>query len=319
MWGAIASAAAQGIGSGLEAWGAMDATKDYNAQMRKLNEEAKQWNYARFLESRGSGGQALLPTYFPKSTETNLSNNALAEYAAMQSAAGTPDQELASYQAAANAMIPGQTGAEVAVNNLFSGRMADQQVANIAPVQAARGAVAKAQKTGILEGLQARLNALSADRARAGYVGGGSTFQKNLLTGATIPALQQAATVGAQADLANATDEANIRNTALNTQLQDVNLPGQVALNRMQMTQAPQTAAEAAQAGRMGLFNWFKMPIQSYSWNQVPEQQLTPNLMMVAGAGLKGSGQGLGSMMPGQSTGSSVSTANQGSTSIGFN
>lgn len=315
MWGAIAGAVLGGGGSLLEAWGARDATLDYNRDQRNLVDNLKNYNYQKFLESRGQGGQALLPLYFPNNTETQLATDTLNNYLAMQAAAGTPSQEIANFQAAAQAMTPAQNEADMAVNNLFSGRMADQQVANMAPVAAARGAVAKAQKTGILEGLQARLNALSADRARAGYQGGGSALQKNILTSATIPALQAAGTIGAQADLANATDVANIRNTALNTQLQNINLPGQSAVNRMQLSLAPQAAAAQAQANRMNLFNWFKMPVQAFQWNMLPNQQIAPNNMMIAGAAMKGASQGVTGMIPSGS--SNVSSASSSGFDVG--
>lgn len=185
-----------GVGSFVSGWGAMDATKDYNAQMRKLDTLARDWNYQRFLESRGQGGNALLPLYFQQGTETGLANDALSAYNAMKAASGTPSEEIARYTAATQAMEPAMAEGDSLINRLFNGQLTEEEIRNIQPVLAARGAVATSQKTGILEGLTQRLNALSADRAKAGYTGGGSAFQKNLLTNATIPALQAASTVG---------------------------------------------------------------------------------------------------------------------------
>lgn len=309
MWGAIAGSAL-GFGGGLlSGFGAQDATEDYNKNLLNLNQAYRDYNYQKFLESRGQGGNALLPLYFPTGTESRLSTDSLNTYLAQAAAAGTPANELAAYTAAVQGLTPAQTGAEGAVTDLFSGRYANRLVENLAPVRAARASVAGAQKTGILEGLMARLNALSANRARAGYQGGGSTFEKNALVWATIPALQQAATVGAQADLASATDEANARNTALGQQLQGVNLPFQTASNRISLITAPQASQTAAGQNRMANFNWYKMPVQAFQWNQIPNQQLVPNTEMIVGSAMQGAGSGLGSFaIPGAST-STISTA----------
>lgn len=294
MWGAIGGILGVG-GSIMEGIGAKDATKDYNEELLKQYAAARDWSYQRFLESRGQGGQALLPMYFPRSTETQLSGDTLGTYNAMRAAAGTPTEEIAAYQAAAQGMMPAMSGADALVNKLFNGQLTEEQIRNIAPVLAARGAVAKSQKVGILEGLTQRLNALSADRARSGYTGGGSAFQKNQLIGATIPAMQAAGTVGAQADLANATDVANLRNAGINTALSNLNLPLNQAVNRMQLIQSPQAAASAAQAGRLNLFNWFKMQPQAFRWDQTPQEQLVPNDLMIAGSAIKSAGQGASS------------------------
>lgn len=294
--GIAIAAAALAVGGAVAAgYGASQATKDANAQARKLSDQARDWNYQRFLESRGQGGQALLPLYFPQYTEGQLAQDALASYNAQRGLAGSPEQELAAYQSAVQGMMPSMAASDQLVADLLSGKLNEQQVANIQPVLAARSGVAGAQKTGILEGLKARLNALSADRARAGYTGGGSAFQRNLLMGATIPAQQAAATVGAQADLANATDVANLKNAGIQQQLQGLNLPVSQAQNRLNLMTAPQAAQTAAQSGRMNLFNWFKMNPQAYQWNNVPNQMVTPNSMMIAGSGMQAAGNALGS------------------------
>lgn len=282
-----------GVGTVMQGYGAKSAIQDYNAQQQQLYNAARDWDYQRFLESRGQGGQALLPMYAPSGTESSLFSNVLGNYLAQQSAAGSPAQEIAAYRSIAQAAQPGAAGATGAVNNLFSGALANQQVANIAPVIQARAQVAGAQKEGIYEGLQQRLNAIAADRARAGYVGGGSALQKNLLTGATIPALQQAATVGAQADLASASDVANIRNQNLVAQLQNVNLPVQQAYNQVALQQLPQSAAAQAQQQRLNQFNWFKMQPEAFRWNQIPNAMMTPNDLMIWGGGLSAAGQTL--------------------------
>jgi hypothetical protein len=134
--------------------------------------------------------------------------------------------------------------------------------------------------------LQARLNALSADRARAGYQGGGSTFQKNLLTGATIPALQAAGTVGAQADLANASDVAGIKQQAINTRLSNLSLPLTQAGNRLQMSALPATAAGATYANTLQPFNFFKLNPGNPGFIPSPYVTPVPGVGSIAGQGV---------------------------------
>lgn len=266
--------AAAAIGAGATAYAGSQAA-DSASQANKTNQDianaTNALNYQMFLQGRGSQGSALLPMYFgPQGTETNLANQAYATYLADQAALGTPQNQLAGYQSVVQGVTPAATAGDKLVNDLFSGNLADQQVQNISPVLAARGAVAGAQKQGILEGLIQRLNALSADRARAGYQGGGSAFQKNLLTGATIPALQQAATVGAEADLANASDVANIRNTAINTRLNNLGLPLAQAANRIQLNTLPITAAGAASQAALSPLDWFKLQPAAFQAQRPP-------------------------------------------------
>lgn len=270
--GVIAGVVAAGVlAAGATAYAGSQAA-DAQAKANKTNQDianaTNALNYQMFLQSRGSEGSAILPTYFG-STEQGIADAAARTFAAEQAALGTPADQIAANQAVVQGQLPAMTAGDQLVNQLFTGELANQQVANIAPVIAARGQVAAAQKQGILEGLSVRLNALAADRARAGYTGGGSTLQRNLLTAATIPALQGAATVGAQADLANATDVANIRNQDLATRLGNLNLPLSQAANRIQLNTLPVTATGQNFQTALQPFNWFRIAPAAYQ-NQRP-------------------------------------------------
>jgi hypothetical protein len=286
--GLIAGVIAAGVlGAGATAYAgsqASDSASAANRQNQDIANATNALNYQMFLQSRGSQGSALLPLYFgSQSAEQNLANQAYATYLAEQQGLGTPADQLARYQSIVQGAQPAMSAGDTLVNQLFSGQLADQQVQNIAPVLAARGNVAASQKTGILEGLMQRLNALSADRARSGYVGGGSAFQKNLLTQATIPALQQAATVGAQADLANATDVANIKNQNINTRLGNLSLPLTQAANKIQLTTLPTTAAGSTFVQSLQPFDWFKLQPSAFQAQRPPLVTPVPNTGQVAG------------------------------------
>jgi hypothetical protein len=278
--GVVAGVAA--LGTAYSAYSASQSSKDAQNQNAKNVSDTNALNYQLFLQSRGSQGNALLPMYF-QNTEASLAGNALQAYQAEQAALGSPADQATAYQNIVSGLSPSMTAGDTLVNQLFSGELEKQQEANIAPVLAARGQVAAAQKVGILEGLQARLNALSADRARAGYQGGGSAFEKNALTSATIPALQAAGTVGAEADLQNASDVAGIKQQAINTRLNNLSLPLTQAANRIQLAQLP--AAGVGQAATQSLtpFNWFKLNPQSFQAQNKPLVTPVPNVGQIAG------------------------------------
>ncbi len=78
-----------------------------------------------------------------------------------------------------------------------------------APLNAARSAAAELQATAVNVGLQRTQDQLTADNARAGFVGG-STAQDNALNRSTIDARQQAAQAVGNANVANASDTRDI-------------------------------------------------------------------------------------------------------------
>lgn len=295
---AIAIGAAALIGAGASAYGAQssaDAAEKAQKTNLDIANATNALNYQMFLQSRGSQGNALLPMYFgPQGTEQNLANQAYATWLAEQAALGSPTDQIAANRAITGAMAPSMAAGDALVNQLFSGELANQQVANIQPVLQARAGVAAAQKTGILEGLQARLNALSADRARAGYQGGGSAFQKNLLTGATIPAMQAAATVGAQTDVANAADVAAIKNQDIATRLQNLNLPLSRAANRIQFQNLPATAAGNTFTQSLQPFDWFKLNPSAFQAQRPPLVSPVPGIGSIVGAGVGAGASTLG-------------------------
>jgi hypothetical protein len=267
----------------------MGAQSAQSAQQQNIDMQkaTNALNYQMFLQSRGAGGSSLLPMYFTgTSTEQNLANQAWAQYLASQQALGSPTDQMARYNAIAQGAMPAMQAGDALVNQLFSGQLADQMVANVAPVQAARGGLAEAQKQGTLEALSSRLDAIAAERARAGYSGGGGTFEKNLLTGAAIPAFQQAAQTGAQARLANAMETANIRNQNIQQQLGSLNVPLAQAANRVQLSQLPQTAAASGFQTSMQPFNWFKMNPQAWQAQNLPLVQPIPSTGQIVGQGI---------------------------------
>ena len=316
----LAIGAAALIGAGATAYAsksASDSAADANSANQKNVADTNALNYRMFLESRGSGGNALLPLYFPEGTESQLASRALQLYQAEQGSMGTPQEQVDRYNSVVQGLTPSMAAGDKLVQDLFSGALADEEVQNIQPVLAARGAVAGAQKQGILEGLMQRLSALSADRARAGYTGGRSAFQQALLNGATIPALQAAGTVGAQADLANATDVANIRNGAITTKMQNLSMPLTQAANRAQLINLPATATAAANNSSLSAFDWFKLNTQAYQNQASPLVTPVPNTGQIVGSAVSAGASTLGNYYANKALASQLSGSN--SSSYGVN
>jgi hypothetical protein len=106
------------------------------------------------------------------------------------------------------------------------------------------------------------------------------------LTGATIPALQAAGTVGAEADLANAADVAGIKQQAINTRLQNLSLPLTQAGNRIQMSALPATAAGTTYVNSLQPLNWFKLNQQTNVPFRSPYVQPVPGVGAIVGQGV---------------------------------
>lgn len=293
----IAAAALAAVAIGASVYSAKsqsDAAKQANKTNLENAAADRALQLQLFEESRGSQGSSLLPLYAPKGTESDLLQKALDTYYAQFNAQGSPEQALQNYQNIIAGEGPAMAAGDTLVNQLFSGELTDQQIRNIAPVIAARGAVAGAQKQGVLEAISQQLNDLKALRQRSGYSGGGSAYEKALLTQAAIPALQSAATVGAQADLASATDVANIRQNAINTQLQNINLPLARAANKIQLSQLPASALGQSLANAQQSLNWFKLAPQTVTPFQTPLVSPIPSTGAIVGSAIGGAASTLG-------------------------
>lgn len=167
--------------------------------------------------------------------------------------------DIAQYRKIVGAEAPAFGGAQKTASDIFSGAMTNERLAAEAPVETARTQVAGAQKEGILEALSARLDAIRADRARAGYTGGG-TFQQNRLLSEAIPFRQAAAGASAQANLQNAASEAAIKQLGIDTRLKSLQVPGQVAQEGVALRQIPAAAQTAAFQNALSPLAYFRRP-----------------------------------------------------------
>lgn len=276
--------------------GSIKAFKD-----RESAKEATQANYAQFKQqqaqalkffdvSRGSEGSAVLPTY-QKEAEKRLSDQALAAYNAVN--ALTPEQQLAQYQSDIDPLLQSQKQTTGFVDSIYSDALLRQRQQEAEPVFAARASVARAQKQGILDDVTARLNAMEAASASNGRVGSGTGFQ-NALFRSTVPLYQQAATVGAQANLQNAQDLYGIGESNRQLKLQSLGLPAQLAQQSIGLRQLPQQAVIANQLTAQKPFGMFNIGTAAFQPAMPPQIPAVPSGLGIVAGGLGAAGQQLG-------------------------
>ncbi len=266
----------------------MQAHSEKVARSQNLTEAraTRAQNQAFFEQSRGSTGSAVLPTYL-KDAEKRLSDQALAAYNAVNVL--TPEQQLAQYQSDIAGFAPAQGQANQFVDSIYSDALLNQRQQEAEPVFAARSALAKTQKQGILDDITARLNALDTANAQKGYVGGGTGFQ-NAQFRSTVPLYQQAAGVGAQANLQNAQDLYGIGETNRQLKLQSLSLPTQVAQQAIALRQLPQQAVINNQLSAQKPFGMFNIGTAAFRQENLPPVQPIASLGAIAGTALGGLG-----------------------------
>lgn len=267
----IAAAIAGGVlAAGASAGGsacAADAQEDANAQTIQQQKLDREQQLQLYRESRGSTGHAFLP-YYLGSAEANLGADAGARYLQMNQNAGSVKDEAARLAESVNAMRPAFDAGTGLVNNIFSGELTNQRLANAAPVAAARTSVAKAGAEGVYSGLMERLNKLKADRARSGF-SGTSSFQQNRLAQATIAANQEAARQVAMARLENELQAQNIKDSGIDLAVRSLDVPIARARQAAQFQTLPDEALVGAFRTRMGVYEPFRI-------GTAPPQQLSP-------------------------------------------
>lgn len=276
---AIAGAAA--IGSGvLASQDKKKAQNQNNAAIEAANAEAMR----RYRESRGEGGaNAIYPYYLPPGTEQAMAGQAVKVYDAVT---GRPVQmTLQEYNDILAQAQPALLAGDKVIQDIYTGELERQRMAQEAPVLAARTALAESQRQGLDTGLQDRLNAITAAEAAKGYLGAGSFLQNRLLA-STINARQQAGAVQAAANLENEMAKRNIAAQATDLKLRSLSLPGQRVQERIGLSQAP--AAGLVNLNQLGLsaLNNFRLGVGNPPMPQRQQFQEIPSLGTIGLSGL---------------------------------
>lgn len=237
-----------------------------------------------FHEGRGSAGHAILPEYLGN-FEKEVGLDAAEGYRANMAFQGTPEEQLARYAEISRRFQPAFDQGSDVVDSIYSGAMQRERLAEAAPVMAARTQLAGTQRQGILDDITARLGALDAANARKGYVGSGSAALGAAFR-QTAPLYQQAASVGALANLQNAQQTQGINDTNRDLQLSSLGLPAQRAAQAAAFNQIPVNALNQSYASAQAPFGFFRIGVGQQQASRLPDAVPIPGNGQIVASGL---------------------------------
>lgn len=219
-------------------------------------------------ESAQGSESAILPYYFGD-LEKTMGTDAANLYKASAAWRGTPEAQLADYQA----LVDSQAGATAANDqlaaDLASGKLTEDQLAEAAPSFAARKGVAEAGRNAGLEAIKQTLNEIDSIQAGKGY-SGDSTGKRMFRFNARRSIGTQTAKDLAGANLENALDERSIKETGRSLRLSNMNLPEQRIQSAITRKQLPQNAANAAFTSAMEPFKFFSIGPHDFTAGTAP-------------------------------------------------
>ncbi len=246
-----------------------EAAKDKTRADAAAAAAANALQQRQFEEARGSTGHAVLPWYTGGAEASlGLGMGKLAQ--SVKDYYGT-DQDILNRGAGIAARYrPLLDQGSKAISGIFSGDLERNRLAAIAPVEAARTALADTTASGTMAGIAQVNQRLAALRAGQGYAGGSSANLGEQFR-AQIAGNQQAAGARASATLQNQQDRAAIRNQILDLQLRSPELAGALAAEAIKFETLPADVAGAISRGVMSPLDWFRINV-----GQPPTPVLAP-------------------------------------------
>jgi hypothetical protein len=264
-----------------------DAQRKATNANRKNVKDTNALNYQMFRESRGEGGNAILPLYAPPGTEERMLGQAVRVY---DSITGQPiDLTLEEYQAMVDGMDPAVEGGNDLINGIYNGQLEAERMAALNPVLQAREQAAQADAAAIDLALQEENNRIMAADAAKGYVGG-SSFVNNRLLAATLAARQQAARAKAAAALTNAGDVRTLKEAGVDLRLKSLDLPVNRVNRLMELSQAPAAGLARRQQLAMDALGFFRLNPGTPPQAQAFTAPATPSMGAVIASGLAQAG-----------------------------
>ena len=231
--------------------------------------------YDMFQDSRGAGGFAQMPYFATRdgvSMEPEMFQDALRMYDATSGMASP--EAVARMRGEIAPYLAMQNQASGTVADMFSGRRADQMVENQQPVYAARTGLATATKNAKLEALRKTLNDNDARFAKMGFAGsGGGTAGMKVGFEARRDAHASGAIDMGQARLANATDEASLRNQNMDERLRNLHLPNAMAQQQINLSTLPENMAIDMSNRRQNVFAPFRIGTSMFQAPPTPQVQ----------------------------------------------
>lgn len=283
-WVAVAVAVVA-VGASAYAASEQSAAADQANETNRINAmNTNQLNYEMFRQGRGSQGNAVLPLYSTDAdgnpVEPALFGDAYRTY--LNTAGSVSPQALANMQQLAAQTYPAQTGAVSTVNDIFNGQRTDRMVANQQPVYDARMSLAQSTKNAKLEALNQTLNEIDMRQARKGFSGDTSGNRRM-----SYDARQNANTSGAidigQAKLANATDQATLRNQGEDVKLNNLSLPYAIGQQSINLANLPSRTLTENQNARLGGMNFFRIGTNQFQYQPLPQVQPVASTGQIVG------------------------------------
>jgi hypothetical protein len=213
---------------------------------------------------------AILPLYFG-SQEVNMARNATNLYNQINKQLGTPQEQYDRAAATSARFDPAFNVNEGLVYDLATGKLIDKSIAESQPVFQARTDQAKAKRNAGLEALRETLNEIDSIQAGRGF-SGDTTGNRLLRFNARRQVGTQAAQDMTDAQLANATEERNLRSGGRALQLSSLDLPGKMLSTSLSRDTAPLSAVINNQKLAQEPFAMFNIgPGQYNSYERLPE------------------------------------------------
>ena len=296
-WGAAIAIAATAVSAGVGAYsaseqaGAMGDAADansYNALQERLLKKQM------YDESRGSQGFASMPLFAKDASgnpiEPQLFADSLGTYNYFNQ--GTPAEQAARYSDITARYAPLQQGASRTAAGVFDGSLVQEAIDAGAPVEEARRGVATAKKQAGLEALQSTINSIKAIQQKRGFTG--DSFGNTLLrTDITRRVNSEGAGDMAAAELANASDRADIKRKGITLRLGNLDLPYQMQQQDAAIADLPENLAIQQSLKRNQVFSPFRIGVGSG-----PQVNSMPLVTPVATDG-QIAGQAIGSLASG--------------------
>lgn len=233
-----------------------DSNREAANKQRDSVRETNALNYKMFREARGEGGNAILPLYADPGTEEALLRSAVSAFNAATEE--DPSALMARYQAIIDSSMPTVRAGDNFVSSIYSGGLEKDLLADAAPVEAARLALADTQAQGIDVALSEERNRIAAEDAAKGYTGG-SSFVNNRMLESTLNARNAAAASKAGAKLENEMGTAGIKANMKDLQLKSLGLPFERANAEINLRESPTNAVINRVTNAQAPLNFFRI------------------------------------------------------------
>lgn len=260
-----------------QAYAQGEAAKDATEQRARQAQDANAAAERLFHLTRGSEGSAFLPEYL-RASEAAAGKRATGYSTALSDYYGTPADVVRRGAATTAASMPILQGGTKALQGLFTGAEEEKRLAAAQPAFAARTALADTTRSGIMQGILQRLNAIRTANAAKGYIGSGSASE-NLALRASIEGNQAAGAASATATLQNEQERQAIRNRIMDLQLQSPELAGALAAQYANLQLLPGQVTGAIQRSELAPYDYFRIGVGNPPPQVIPpwaQEQLSP-------------------------------------------